>query len=53
MFEGYLSVESRDEKALMEAVYKHGPIAVAVDASPDGFSFYKVRREWKVWGCAR
>lgn len=31
-FAGYLEIESRDEKALMEALYTLGPIAVAVDA---------------------
>ena len=31
-FEGFLSVESRDEAALMEAVFTLGPVAVAVDA---------------------
>ena len=31
-FEGYLAVESRDEVALMEAVWQYGPIAVSVYA---------------------
>ncbi|KAG2496806.1 hypothetical protein HYH03_005213 [Edaphochlamys debaryana] len=39
-FDGYLAVESRDDVALMEAVYKYGPVAVSVDADPETFSFY-------------
>lgn len=40
-FAGYLKVKARDEQALMEAVYTMGPVAVALDASLDGFGFYK------------
>ena len=40
-FEGFLEIEARDEKALMEAVFTHGPVSVAVDASLDSFGFYK------------
>ena len=31
-FEGFLEIEERDELALMEAVYKLGPVSVAMDA---------------------
>ena len=41
MFKGFLEIEARDEKALMEAVFRLGPISVAVDASLDSFGFYK------------
>ena len=40
-FDGFLEIEARDEKALMEAVYRLGPVSVAVDASLDSFGFYK------------
>ncbi|GIM14939.1 hypothetical protein Vretimale_17792, partial [Volvox reticuliferus] len=39
-FSGYWAVESRNELALMEAVWKYGPVAVSVDAAPDSFRFY-------------
>jgi hypothetical protein len=39
-FQGYLDVPARDEEALMEALAKHGPVAVAVDASQESFRFY-------------
>lgn len=31
-FDGFIEIESRDVETLMEAVYKFGPISVAVDA---------------------
>ncbi|GAX77743.1 hypothetical protein CEUSTIGMA_g5186.t1 [Chlamydomonas eustigma] len=40
-FEGFLEIESRDEEAFMEAVYRFGPISVAMDASLDSFAYYK------------
>lgn len=40
-FEGYVEVPSKDEVAVMEALYKHGPLAVGVDASFDEFLFYR------------
>jgi hypothetical protein len=40
-FDGFLEIEARDELALMEAVYRLGPVSVAIDASPDAFSYYK------------
>ena len=42
--QGYLAVESRDELSLMEAVWKYGPVAIAVDpgrrdlAGPEGLA---------------
>lgn len=36
-FKGYVSVPSRDDEALMEASYMHGPIAVSVDAELESF----------------
>ncbi|GLI71459.1 hypothetical protein VaNZ11_016680 [Volvox africanus] len=39
-FSGYWAVESRNDLALMEAVWKYGPVAVSVDAAPDTFRFY-------------
>ena len=29
-----------DEKAVMEAVYSRGPLAISLDASHDSFRFY-------------
>ncbi|XP_017777460.1 PREDICTED: digestive cysteine proteinase 1 [Nicrophorus vespilloides] len=37
---GYVNVTSGDENALKLALLKHGPISVAIDASPRSFSFY-------------
>ena len=31
-FEGFLEIEERDELAMMEAVYRLGPVSVAIDA---------------------
>lgn len=31
-FEGYLAIASRDEVALMEAVWRFGPVAVSINA---------------------
>ncbi len=39
-FKGFLNVPARDEKALMEAVHTHGPIAISIDAAPETFKFY-------------
>ena len=39
-FSKYVKVAHRDEKALMEAVHLHGPVAVSLDASLDTFKWY-------------
>jgi C1A family cysteine protease len=39
-FSKYIKVATRDEKALMEAVHLHGPVAVSLDASLDTFKWY-------------
>lgn len=39
-FDGYVEVHSKDEEAVMEALMKHGPLAVGVDADFD-FVFYR------------
>ncbi|KAI8474230.1 MAG: cysteine proteinase [Monoraphidium minutum] len=38
-FKDYVQVPTRDEEAVMEALLKHGPLAVGVDAEHD-FAFY-------------
>jgi hypothetical protein len=40
-FDGYVEVKSRDEAAVMEALMRHGPLAVGVDASSDDFLLYR------------
>lgn len=40
-FDGYVEVHSKDEVAVMEALLKHGPLAVGVDASYDEFLFFR------------
>jgi hypothetical protein len=40
-FDGYVEIHSKDEVAVMEALMKHGPLAVGVDASFDEFLFYR------------
>ncbi|XP_050552147.1 digestive cysteine proteinase 2 [Spodoptera frugiperda] len=37
---GWVNVTSNDEKALRLAIFKHGPISVAIDAAHKSFSFY-------------
>ncbi|KAK9510895.1 hypothetical protein O3M35_005576 [Rhynocoris fuscipes] len=37
---GYVNVTSNDENALRLAIFKHGPISVAIDAGHRTFSFY-------------
>ncbi|XP_073986481.1 C1 family peptidase 26-29-p [Rhodnius prolixus] len=37
---GYVNVTSNDENALRLAIFKHGPISVAIDADHRSFSFY-------------
>ncbi|KAI5634142.1 papain family cysteine protease domain-containing protein [Phthorimaea operculella] len=37
---GWVNVTAGDQKALMLALFKHGPISVAIDASHRSFSFY-------------
>eukprot|EP00775_Hariotina_reticulata_P009003 gene9003-9176_t len=39
-FSGFVDVKSKDEVAVMEALLKHGPLSVGVDASFDDFLFY-------------
>lgn len=39
-FDGYVEVASKDEVAVMEALWRHGPLAVGIDASFDEFLFY-------------
>lgn len=38
-FKGYAQVASRDKDAVKEALMRHGPLAVGVDAEHD-FAFY-------------
>jgi cathepsin L len=38
------SCPTQDEVAVMEALWKFGPLAVGVDAEPDGFLFYRWAR---------
>jgi hypothetical protein len=40
-FDGYIEVHRKDEVAVMEALMRHGPLAVGVDASFDEFLFYR------------
>lgn len=37
---GYVNVTSNNENALKVALYKSGPISVAIDASKKSFTFY-------------
>lgn len=37
---GWVNVTTNDENALKLAIFKHGPISVAIDASHRTFSFY-------------
>ncbi|KAK9824976.1 hypothetical protein WJX81_002463 [Elliptochloris bilobata] len=37
---GYAMIPEGDEKAVMEALYSRGPLAVSLDASHDSFRFY-------------
>ncbi|KAG6457108.1 hypothetical protein O3G_MSEX010113 [Manduca sexta] len=37
---GWVNVTTNDENALKLAIFKHGPISVAIDASHKSFSFY-------------
>jgi hypothetical protein len=39
-FKGYANVKKRDEVSLMWAVWKHGPVAISIDASQPTFRFY-------------
>lgn len=39
-FKGYVNVKQRDEVALMWAVWRHGPVAISIDASQPTFRFY-------------
>lgn len=39
-FKGFASVKKRDELSLMYAVWKHGPVAISLDASQPSFKFY-------------
>jgi len=39
-FKGYSKVPRYNDRALMEAVYSRGPVAVSLDASQDSFTFY-------------
>lgn len=46
-FDGYVEVHRKDELAVMEALMKHGPLAVGVDASFDEFLFYRWVTQWQ------
>lgn len=37
---GFVNVTANDENAMKVAIFKHGPISVAIDASKKGFTFY-------------
>eukprot|EP00879_Flechtneria_rotunda_P007527 GHRR01007896.1.p1 GENE.GHRR01007896.1~~GHRR01007896.1.p1 ORF type:complete len:555 (+),score=166.79 GHRR01007896.1:1913-3577(+) len=39
-FKGFGNVKKRDELSLMYAVWKHGPVAISIDASLLSFKFY-------------
>jgi len=39
-FRGVAAVRPHDDAALMDAVARHGPVAVSIDASPLSFKFY-------------
>lgn len=39
-FKGYSKIPQGDDRALMEAVYSRGAIAVSMDASQESFTFY-------------
>lgn len=39
-FKGFAHVKKRDELSLMWAVWKHGPVAISLDASQPSFKFY-------------
>lgn len=39
-FKGFKEVPPRDDKALMEALYQHGPLAISIDAEAETFKFY-------------
>lgn len=39
VFKGYMEVPARDEKALMEAVALHGPVAISFDAGHIDFKW--------------
>jgi len=39
-FKGFANVKKRNELALMWAVWKHGPVAISIDASLPTFRFY-------------
>jgi hypothetical protein len=41
-FDGYVEVHRKDEVAVMEALLKHGPLAVGVDATYDEFLFFRL-----------
>ena len=40
LVQGYAMIPEGDEKAVMEAVYSRGPLAISLDASHDSFRFY-------------
>ncbi|GIL59439.1 hypothetical protein Vafri_14119 [Volvox africanus] len=52
-FSGYWAVESRNELALMEAVWKYGPVAVSVDAGTPYDAGREVEAGWHQPGCER
>lgn len=39
-FKGFAHVKKRDELSLMYALWKHGPVAISLDASQPSFKFY-------------
>jgi hypothetical protein len=40
VFKGFKHVKKRDELSLMYALWKHGPVAISLDASQPTFRFY-------------
>ena len=41
MIDGFVTIPSKNERALQEALALHGPVVVAIDASLESFRFYR------------